>query len=189
MLPRQCFPIYNTLADLTNTNDGLHVLQVVPCRRRGVPQKEWEITLSEESALWSPLSTSLKSGAAVRFLHLSPLHLLTHLRGAAYHSLDPASQATRLACSMQSLRPCPPTIFDFDLLFDLDAVLAAQALFALLRIFINGGMDDSHAWKHAHADATGECGTSPTQVECWVIDSKPSLHPPTKPFFFLSLWR
>ncbi len=96
MLPRQCFPVYNALADLANTNDGLHVLQVVPYRRRGVPQKEWEITLSEESALWSPLSTSFKSGAAVCLLHLSPLHLLTCLRGTAYHLLGTASQATLL---------------------------------------------------------------------------------------------
>ena len=47
---------------------------------------------------------------------------------------------------MQSLRPCPPTIFDFDPLFDLDTVPAAQALFALLRVIISGGLDDLHAW-------------------------------------------
>ena len=40
-----------------------------------------------------------------------------------------------------------PTIFDFDPVFKLDAVLSAQAhpLFALLRIFLSGGLDDLHA--------------------------------------------
>jgi len=47
---------------------------------------------------------------------------------------------------MQSPQPCPPTIFDFKPLFDLDAVLAAQAPFVLLRILISGGLDDLHAW-------------------------------------------
>jgi translation initiation factor 3 subunit M len=53
-----------------------------------------------------------------------------------------------------------PTIFDFDPLFKLDAVLAAQAhpLFALLRIFLSGGLDDLHAWQDTHADTAMEFG-------------------------------
>ncbi len=51
--------------------------------------------------------------------------------------------------------------FDFDLLFKLDAVLAAQAhlLFAFLRMLLGGGLDDLHAWQHAHADTAEEHGT------------------------------
>jgi translation initiation factor 3 subunit M len=49
-----------------------------------------------------------------------------------------------------------PTVFDFDPLFKLDAVLAAQShpLFALLRTFLSGGLDDLRAWQRAHADIT-----------------------------------
>ena len=54
-----------------------------------------------------------------------------------------------------------PTIFDFDPHFKLDAVLVAQAhpLFALLWIFLSGGLDDLYAWQHVHAGAVGELGT------------------------------
>lgn len=51
---------------------------------------------------------------------------------------------------------------DFDPLFKLDAVLAAQAhpLFALLRIFLSGGLDDLQTWQRTHADTASEFRTS-----------------------------
>jgi hypothetical protein len=54
-----------------------------------------------------------------------------------------------------------PAVFDFDPLFKLDEVLAARShpLFALLRIFLNGGPDDLRAWQRAHADVIGSYST------------------------------
>jgi len=56
-----------------------------------------------------------------------------------------------------------PTVFDFDPLFKLDGVLAARShpLFALLRIFLSGGLDDLHTWQRAHADVSSTFGASP----------------------------
>ena len=131
--------------------------------------------LREERIPGAPCRSVFQSRAAVRPLSLSPLRLLTRRRApcrdTAYHyklahvrSLDPASQATqRSALDAIATALSNPTIFDFDPLFKLDAVLAAQKhpLFALLRIFLSGGLDDLHAWQHAHADTAGEFGTCP----------------------------
>ena len=56
-----------------------------------------------------------------------------------------------------------PTIFGFDPLLELDAVIAAQShpLPALLRMFLSCGLGDLHAWQHAHADTTEELGACP----------------------------
>jgi translation initiation factor 3 subunit M len=57
-----------------------------------------------------------------------------------------------------------PTVFDFDPLFKLDAVVATRShpLFALLRIFFNGGVDDLHTWQRAHADVSSTFGAPPS---------------------------
>ena len=132
-------------------------------------------TFREECFLGAPRRRLFQRGAAVRSLpSLSPLsptdtHLPLLCRDTAYHyklahvrSLDPTSQATQLvALDAIATGLSDPTIFDFDPLFKLDAVLAAQAhpLFALLRVFLSGGPDDLHAWQHAHADTTDEFST------------------------------
>ncbi|KAH9053287.1 PCI-domain-containing protein [Lactarius vividus] len=128
-LPRQSalrLPVYNALLDLASTNDELHVLQV---SRTDVEQwiKEWEITPSEKSAFLERLVEIFsKAGQRATAYH----YKLAHVR-----SLDPASQATQLvALDAIATALSDPTIFDYDPLFKLDAVLAAQAhpLFALL---------------------------------------------------------
>ncbi|KAI9431305.1 hypothetical protein H4582DRAFT_2007320 [Lactarius indigo] len=56
------------------------------------------------------------------------------------------------------------TIFDFDPVQELDAVLAAQlhSFFVLFQIFQCGGLDDLDAYRHVHViDITGEYGTYP----------------------------
>ena len=56
-----------------------------------------------------------------------------------------------------------PTVLDFDPLFKLDAVLATKShpLFALLRIFLSGGLNDLRAWQRTHADVSSKFGASP----------------------------
>lgn len=46
-----------------------------------------------------------------------------------------------------------PTVFDFDPLFKLDAVLAVKEdeLFALLQIFLNDGLSEFKAWETSHS--------------------------------------
>ncbi|KAH8989688.1 PCI-domain-containing protein [Lactarius akahatsu] len=161
-LPRQSalrLPVYNALLDLASSNDELHVLQV---SRTDVEQwiKEWEITPSEKSTFLERLvEVFSKAGQRVTAYH----YKLAHLR-----SLDPASQATQLvALDAIATALSDPTIFDFDPLFKLDAVLAVKAhpLFALLRVFLSGGPDDLHAWQNAHASTAGEFSLDAAQLE------------------------
>jgi len=45
-----------------------------------------------------------------------------------------------------------PSIFDFDPLFKLDAVVAAKdhELFSLLQVFLNGGLPEFHSWSEKY---------------------------------------
>lgn len=161
-LPQQSslrLPIYNALLDLASANDELLVLRV---SRADVENwlKEWEVTPSEKSAF---LERLVDVFSKARQPDTAYYYKLAHVR-----SLDPASQAAQLAAlDAIATAVSDPTIFDFDPLFKLDAVLAAQAhpLFALLRIFLSGGPDDLRAWQHAHADTTGEFGLNAAQLE------------------------
>lgn len=71
-------------------------------------------------------------------------------------SLPPSSQAGQAAAleaTAAGLRL--PTIFDFDPLFKLDAVLALKdhELFSLLLIFLNNGLPEYQAWEKSHPGA------------------------------------
>lgn len=48
-----------------------------------------------------------------------------------------------------------PTVFDFDALFKLDAVINIKdhELFSLLQIFLNGGLPEFNAWQSSHPQA------------------------------------
>jgi translation initiation factor 3 subunit M len=132
--------------------------------------KEWEITPSEKSAFLERLVDVFSKAGQPYVLCLSINFACwrASCRDSAYHyklahvrSLDPASPATqRSALDAIATALSNPTIFDFDPLFKLDAVLAAQShpLFALLRIFLSGGLDDLHAWQDTHADTAMEFG-------------------------------
>ena len=67
-------------------------------------------------------------------------------------SLPPAAAADAVqAVIATALRL--PNVFDFDTLFRLDALTAAKGtpLFALLQIFVNGGLAEYKAWEESHA--------------------------------------
>lgn len=48
-----------------------------------------------------------------------------------------------------------PTIFDFDALFKLDAVISVKEheLFSLLQVFLNGGIEEYTSWQASNAGA------------------------------------
>lgn len=68
--------------------------------------------------------------------------------------MDPASDAGKTAAVdaiATALRL--PTVFEFDPLLKLDAVVAAKdnELFSLLQIFLNEGLPEFNAWEGSHA--------------------------------------
>jgi translation initiation factor 3 subunit M len=71
-------------------------------------------------------------------------------------SLPPKSESTTSAAIelvAQALRL--PIIFDFDPLFNLDAVVALKGheIFELLQIFLNDGLKEFKSWAEAHDGA------------------------------------
>ena len=86
-----------------------------------------------------------------------------HIRTVSYQytlsyvrSLPPTSEtgkAAALDAIATALRL--PTIFDFDPLFKLDAVIAVNhhELFSLLQIFLNEGLSQFKVWERRYADA------------------------------------
>ena len=139
--------------------------------------KEWDITPSEKSAFLKTLVDVFSKADQQYVSHVctraSPI-ILTHLlsRDTAYYyklalvrSLEPTAQSAQpVALDAIATALSNPTVFDFDPLFKLDAVVATRShpLFALLRIFFNGGVDDLHTWQSAHADVSSTFGAHPS---------------------------
>ena len=55
-----------------------------------------------------------------------------------------------------------PTVFDFDPLFKLDPIIAVKdhALFSLLQIFLNNGLQEYTAWESANSGVLEKYGKS-----------------------------
>lgn len=71
-----------------------------------------------------------------------------------------------------------PSIFDFDALFRIDAVLAAKDsdIYSLLQIFLNDGLAEYFAWVSSHGDVLTKYSTlSPVDwpgssiLTCWQV--------------------
>jgi translation initiation factor 3 subunit M len=174
------------LLELASSNDEVHVLQL---SRADVEKwlDEWDVPPAEKSAFLKTLvDVFSKAGQTYVLSHPSPPPLDTPTnprthpphanRDNAYHyklthvrSLDPTSKSTQpAALDAIATGVSHPAVLDFDPLFKLDAVLATKShpLFALLRIFLGGGLDDLHAWQRAHADVSSAFRLDPEQLEC-----------------------
>ncbi|KAI9432417.1 hypothetical protein H4582DRAFT_2061764 [Lactarius indigo] len=135
---------YNTLLELTCTNYELRA----EVKKR---LKKWEITPSQECRfLERHVGVFSKLGSLQR--HGLPLRAC---------SRPPAFQAMRPIEFYPTALPIL-TIFNFDPVQELNAVLAAQlhSFFVLFQIFQCGGLDDLDTYRHVHViDITGEYGT------------------------------
>ena len=84
-------------------------------------------------------------------------YTLSYVRSLPVNSSESQTAAVDAIASALRL----PSLFNFDALFRLDAVVAAQdhELFSLLRIFINDGLPEFQAWATSHADAFAQYST------------------------------
>lgn len=91
-------------------------------------------------------------------------HKLTHMNRASAYSYSlayvrslPATSDEGKAAAVDAIAAALrlPSVFDFDPLFKLDAVVASKdhELFSLLQVFLNGGLSDFNNWLQGHAGA------------------------------------
>ena len=85
-------------------------------------------------------------------------HLLTSLRNLPPNS--PHAESSAIQAISMSLKL--PSVFDFDTLFKIDAIIKLQGheLFSLLRVFLSGGLEDYKKWELEHsgsAEKYGDC--------------------------------
>ncbi|KAJ3911423.1 hypothetical protein F5877DRAFT_9775, partial [Lentinula edodes] len=108
---------------------------------------EWDIPLEDKSAfLKNVVDAYAQSNQLIKSYDYSLLYL---------RSLPPMSEAARdtstkvIASALQI-----PSIFDFDALFKLDAVVANKdhELFSLLQVFLNHGLSEYKSWEASHPD-------------------------------------
>ncbi|KAH7909742.1 hypothetical protein BJ138DRAFT_1173548 [Hygrophoropsis aurantiaca] len=151
--------IYSTLLQIASTNGELDVL---PLSRNEVERwlKEWDISDEEKSAFLKSIIDALTKADQLQTAYEYTLSYITSLP-----SSSPASELAAIDAIAMALRL--PTIFDFDPLFKLDAIVASKdhELFSLLQIFLNGGLPEFQAWSGSHAAAFEKYGLDKDQLE------------------------
>lgn len=165
--------MYKTLLEVTSANDELETLQLT---RLDVEKwmNEWEISPDEKSTFLKHLvDVHEKSGesyvSALTLLQPAYNLLLDHLRRQAGYeflglylrslsSTSSAAQEAAVRLIATALRL--PTVFDFDPLFKLDAVIAVKdhELFSLLQIYLNDSLLEFNAWEASHPGAFEKYG-------------------------------
>ncbi|TFY82705.1 hypothetical protein EWM64_g1301 [Hericium alpestre] len=151
--------VYKTLLDLASSRDELDVLQL---SREDVQKwlEEWAVSPSDKTAFLKTLvDVFAKAGDAGTSYH----YKVSWVRSIDAFSPEAHSAAIDLiAASLSS-----STIFDFDSLFKIDAIVAQKdhELFQLLQIFVNNGVEELKAWQASHPGAAENYALDYTQLE------------------------
>lgn len=101
-------------------------------------------------------------------LHTLTADLSSPCRTTSYHYLlaslrnltpdSPHAESSAIQAISTSLKL--PSIFDFDALFKIDAIIKLQGheLFSLLKVFLSGGLEDYQKWESEHSASIEEYG-------------------------------
>ncbi|KAJ4479179.1 hypothetical protein J3R30DRAFT_3475092 [Lentinula aciculospora] len=151
--------VYNTILQIAVADDSINALRL---SRSDVEKwlDEWDISPEDRSAF---LKSIVDAYARLNQLIKSYDYSLLYVR-----SLSPTSETAKDASVqviVSALRI--PSIFDFDALFKLDAIVANKdhPLFSLLQIFLNDGLSEFKTWELSHAGALEKHDLDRTQLE------------------------
>ncbi|KII95260.1 hypothetical protein PLICRDRAFT_34102 [Plicaturopsis crispa FD-325 SS-3] len=160
-LPRRSplrLTVYNALLSIASTNDELVVLHLSP---HDVEKwlGEWEISPAEKSEFLKTIYIAFEKAGQ---LETSYGYRLSYIR-----SLPSEPSATDAAVEAIATALRLPSVFDFDQLFKLDAVIAAKDhdLFSLLQLFLNDGLTEFRAWADSHPGVLEKYSLEKTQLE------------------------
>ncbi|KAF9057843.1 PCI domain-containing protein [Panaeolus papilionaceus] len=143
LLPRnspQRSVVYRSLLSLASTNENLNVLELT----KGDVERwlsEWTISAEEKASF---LKAIVDAYRAVNQHDVSYEYLILYVQNLDSSSPEAKTAATELVATALRL----PTVFNFDDLFKLDAVLVIKdhVLFSLLQIFLNSGLGEFNSW-------------------------------------------
>ncbi|KAJ3996966.1 PCI domain-containing protein [Lentinula boryana] len=151
--------VYNTILDIAVADNSINALHL---SRSNVETwlEEWEVSSEDKSAfLQHVVDAYAKSNQPIKSYDYSILYV---------RSLPPTSEAAKDA----SIRVIAfalriPSIFEFDALFKLDAVVANKdhELFALLQVFLNDGLSEFKVWETSHPGALEQHDLDRAQLE------------------------
>ncbi|KAG1797715.1 uncharacterized protein HD556DRAFT_1267237 [Suillus plorans] len=152
-------PIYTALLKVAANNGELETLRL---SRKDVEKwlQEWDISGEERSQfLKSIVDAFIQSGQPETAYH----HTLSYV--SSLSSSSPESQSAAVDAIALALRL--PSLFDFDPLFKLDAVVSAKdhELFSLLQVFLNNGLPELHSWLESHPTALEKYELDRAQLE------------------------
>jgi translation initiation factor 3 subunit M len=138
-------PIYTTTLQVAAANSELELLAL---SKSDIERwlKEWEVSDAERSQFLKMIVDTLTQAGQLESAY--------EYRIVYTLSVPPSSPESRSAAVdtiVAALRL--PSIFDFDALYNLDAVIAVKdhELFPLLHIFLNNGFPEFRAWADGHS--------------------------------------
>lgn len=161
--------MYKTLLQLASDQEELEILGL---DRAQVEKwvREWDVPSEDKSSFLQLVAAAFAKCGQSCVCHNSLFSIgsdadprTTPIRATAYEytlsyvrSLPPNSNASQTAAvDAIAVALRLPSLFNFDALFRLDPVVAAQnhELFSLLRIFMNDGLSEFQAWVTSHGDS------------------------------------
>ncbi|KAJ3516149.1 hypothetical protein NLJ89_g1305 [Agrocybe chaxingu] len=151
--------VYQTILRLATTTGDLEVLEL---KKSEVERwlSEWDIPTEEKSAF---IKSIVDAYAQAEQLTKSYDYSLSYVQSL------PASSAARESATLELIATALrlPTVFNFDPLFKLDAVLSVKdhELFSLLQIFLNSGLPEFKAWESSHPGALEKYQITPSELE------------------------
>jgi len=156
--------VYDTLIRQASSHDKVELLQITP---ESIEKwtSEWAITPEQKFDFLRLLAEVFeKAGQLYGFspysfmpIPASTLTFLPSYRTTSYQYLlislqnlppnSPHAESSAIRAISTSLKL--PSVFDFDTLFKIDAIinLKGHELFSLLRVFLSGGLEDYKKWE------------------------------------------
>jgi len=138
--------VYQSLLALADSNDNLNALEL---RISDVEKwlSEWEISEAAKASFLKSITDAYTKAGQPLIAHQC---LLLYVKSLPSSSQEVQAAALILIASALRL----PTIFDFDPLLKLKAVLAVKdhELFGLLQIFLNNGLSEFKSWVSGHPE-------------------------------------
>ncbi|CAE6511112.1 unnamed protein product [Rhizoctonia solani] len=144
--------VYRALLGVASDQGELDVLQI---DRADVNRwlSEWNISEEDKSAFLDTIAEAFRKAGDVEIAYG---YQLAYLRSVSASSPKALEASTRVISSAVS----EPSIFDLDTLLRVDTLQAAKdhPLFALLKVFTAGGLEQYHEWEASHASTLSEFG-------------------------------